>query len=152
MGSVMEAAGLGLGIVVARKFGPQLPIRDPLMRGGALALAGAYFGKSQSGMMRGIAMGAAAQGVVDAAASAFPEMGLNGPDPTLAALTPAQVDELEQALLESGAVNGPTEDYQTQLAGADDMEDDGVGDLEDDPDGHGPVLAGDDDGDDMDGY
>ena len=146
MAAAMEAAGLGLGIIVARKFGPQLPIRDAMFRGGALALAGAYFGKGQSGMMRGIAMGAAAQGVVDAANAAFPDLGLNGPDPTLAALTPAQVDELEQALLESGAVNGPTEDYQEQLAGDDDI--DG---LDDDPDGHGPVLAGDEE-DDGDGY
>lgn len=144
MASAMDAAGIGLGIVLARKFGPKMPGGDPLMQGALLLGLGSFVSTKQTGLVRSIALGAAGQGAAQAAAAAFPDLGVNGSDPAqpLAALSPAQVDELEQALLNAGAVNGPTDDYQEALAGPEDEEP--VEGYDEDPDGRNAVLAGDD--------
>lgn len=144
MGTAMEAAGVGLGIVIARKFGPQLPGGDPLIKGALLLGAGSFLGAKQTGLVRSIAVGVAAQGAVQAVGAAFPDLGVNGTDNVqpLSALSPAQVDELERALLNAGAVNGPTDDYQEALAGE---EDEPVEGFEDDVDDRNAVLAGEDD-------
>lgn len=125
------------GIFAGRMASKMIPIDDPLMRGGAVTAAAVMLAPMLGPAMLPAMIGFGASGVYTMAQQMLP--GITGMADDNAPLQRAEIDALEQALLEAGNGIGVDENYEQNLNGEADVYEDENGNI---VDGDGNVITG----------